>query len=237
MKNLLINFMAIAILIGLWVWDELSFNKNHTNYDRIAQVMRSGSLNGNTFTFPYLPYALGDELKNAYGEDFIHIIVTSLAGEHILSKEDIHLAQNGFFIDSEGPEMLSLKMKSGTLQSLDELRSIILSSSAALALFGDKDPVGELIRIDNAIDVKVTGVYEDLPHNSRFHVFEEASETLAKLLGIKVSAKQVERVSERIGQILEDEQAVQAGDEEKSGTFEMPFKSNYTYVQMDGSMI
>jgi len=161
--------MAIAILIGLWVWDELSFNKNHTNYDRIAQVMRSGSLNGNTFTFPYLPYALGDELKNAYGEDFIHIIVTSLAGEHILSKEDIHLAQNGFFIDSEGPEMLSLKMKSGTLQSLDELRSIILSSSAALALFGDKDPVGELIRIDNAIDVKVTGVYEDLPHNSRFH--------------------------------------------------------------------
>jgi len=69
------------------------------------------------------------------------------------------------------------------------------------------------------------------------HVFEEASETLAKLLGIKVSAKQVERVSERIGQILEDEQAVQAGDEEKSGTFEMPFKSNYTYVQMDGSML
>ncbi|UZR98515.1 hypothetical protein [Chondrinema litorale] len=69
------------------------------------------------------------------------------------------------------------------------------------------------------------------------HVFAEASETLDKLLGVKVSAKQVERVSEKIGQILEDEQAVQAGNEEKVYTFEMPYKPNYTYVQMDGSIL
>ncbi|MBT30740.1 MAG: hypothetical protein CMO01_13860 [Thalassobius sp.] len=69
------------------------------------------------------------------------------------------------------------------------------------------------------------------------HVFAEASETLDKLLGVKVSAKQVERVSEKIGQILEDEQAVQAGNEEKMGTFETISKPNYTYVQMDGSML
>ena len=69
------------------------------------------------------------------------------------------------------------------------------------------------------------------------HVFAEASETLEKMLGIKVSAKQVERVSEKIGQILEDEQALQAGNEEKEGTFEMPSRPSYTYVQMDGSML
>ena len=38
--------MAVAMLIGLWMWDELSFNKSHDNYDRIAQVMQHQSFNG-----------------------------------------------------------------------------------------------------------------------------------------------------------------------------------------------
>ncbi|MEM1134295.1 MAG: ABC transporter permease [Bacteroidota bacterium] len=161
--------MAIAILIGLWVWDELSFNKNHTNYDRIAQVMRSGTLNGKTFTFPYLPYALGEELQNAYSEDFKHIVVTNLPGEHILSNDNEQLVQKGFFIDKGGPEMLSLNMIKGTQRGLDDMQSIFLSSSTAIALFGDENPIGESIMIDNDMNVQITGIYEDLPHNSRFH--------------------------------------------------------------------
>ena len=40
--------MAVAILIGLWIYDELSFNKNFKNYDRIAQVMQNATMNGET---------------------------------------------------------------------------------------------------------------------------------------------------------------------------------------------
>ena len=38
--------MAVAILIGLWVYDELSFDKYHANYERIAQVMQHANFNG-----------------------------------------------------------------------------------------------------------------------------------------------------------------------------------------------
>ena len=42
--------MAVAILIGLWVYDELSYDKYHQNYDRIAQVMQSANFNGEIST-------------------------------------------------------------------------------------------------------------------------------------------------------------------------------------------
>jgi cytoskeletal protein RodZ len=38
--------MAVAMSIGLWIWDELSFNKENPNYDRIAQVMQHNTING-----------------------------------------------------------------------------------------------------------------------------------------------------------------------------------------------
>ncbi len=54
--------MAVAMLIGMWVYDELSFDKYHQNYDRIGRIIRTGTMNGVTGTTTYLPYALGDEL-------------------------------------------------------------------------------------------------------------------------------------------------------------------------------
>ena len=40
--------MAIALLIGLWIWDELSFDKYHKNHDRLAQVMLNQTMKGET---------------------------------------------------------------------------------------------------------------------------------------------------------------------------------------------
>ena len=58
--------MAVAMLIGLWIYDELSFNRYHKNYETIARVLRNGTMNGETFTHAYLPVPLGDELRSKY---------------------------------------------------------------------------------------------------------------------------------------------------------------------------
>jgi hypothetical protein len=42
--------MAVAMLIGLWIWDELSFDKYNKNYDRIAQLMQNQNYNGEIST-------------------------------------------------------------------------------------------------------------------------------------------------------------------------------------------
>ncbi len=50
--------MMVAILIGLWMHDELSFNKNFKNYDRIAQVIQNVTNNGEVQTWWNMPYPL-----------------------------------------------------------------------------------------------------------------------------------------------------------------------------------
>ncbi len=60
-------------------------------------------------------------------------------------------------------------MLRGTRAGLKEPASILLAESAAQALFGSADPVGKIVKIDNKHNVKVTGVYEDLPYNTEFH--------------------------------------------------------------------
>ena len=72
--------MAVAILIGLWMYDELSFDKNFKNYDRIAQVIQNVTNNGEVQTWRSVPYPLADELRKNYGSDFKHIAMAVSLG-------------------------------------------------------------------------------------------------------------------------------------------------------------
>ena len=161
--------MAVAILIGLWIYDELSYNKYHKNYDRIAQVMIKYNFNGQRGSSFSLARPLEQELRNKYGRYFKHIVMSRWNEDHILSVGDKKISQTGRFMQEGAPEMLSLKMLNGNWNGLKDPHSIILSSSAAKALFGDEDPMDQMMRIDNQMDVKVTGVYEDLPYNTEFN--------------------------------------------------------------------
>ena len=160
--------MAVAMLIGLWIYDELSFDKYHKNFDHIAQVMQQQTFNGKIVTQEAIPFPLGDELRNHYGGNFKYLAMASWEGDHILSIDDKKISENGFFMEPQGPKMLGLKMLKGNIDGLKEMNSILLSSSAAKAFFGDADPVNKLFKLDNKLDVKIAGVFEDLPHNTRF---------------------------------------------------------------------
>jgi ABC-type antimicrobial peptide transport system permease subunit len=153
--------MAVAMLIGLWIYDELSFDRYHQNYDHIGQVIRDGS--------PYLPFPLADELKTKYGGSFKQVAMAWPVGVSMLSVADKKSYQQGEFIETNALEMFSLKMLQGSWSALKDPHSIIISSSVAHALFAEQDPIGQLLKIDNEMDVKVTGVYEDLPLNTQFH--------------------------------------------------------------------
>jgi putative ABC transport system permease protein len=158
--------MAVAIVIGLWIWDELSFDKYHDNYDRIAMVKQNLTNNGETTTQSTIPYPLAAELRNKYGSNFKHVVLCTGPGERILSAGDKKLMQKSICMEPGGPELFSLKMIKGNRAGLKELSSIMLSQSAAKAYFGDEDPMNRSMKIDNKIDVQVTGVYEDIPENS-----------------------------------------------------------------------
>jgi len=161
--------IAVAIIVGLWIWDELSFDKYHRNFDKIAQVMQNQTTNGIIKTQVGVPIPLGDELKASYGSHFKYVVLSSRTKAHLLATGDKQLAKRGNFMEPSAPEMLTLKMLNGTRMGLKEPSSILISYSLSLSLFGDTDPVGKLITMDGKFTVKVTGVYEDLPYNTTFN--------------------------------------------------------------------
>ena len=160
--------MGVAMLIGLWILDEISYDRIHKNFDRIVQVMQHQTRNGDIVTQVANPYPLGSELRRNYGDDFKYIIMSTWTNSHILANGDRKFSKPGSFIEADAPEMLTLEMIKGTWEGLKDPYSILLSESVAKAFFADANPLNEIIKIDNNQSVKVTGVYRDLPYNSSF---------------------------------------------------------------------
>ncbi len=160
--------MAVAILIGLWIWDELSWNTGHQNYDRIAQVMRHSSFNGTVTTQSSMAVPLRTELGERFAADFKHIILSTPADQHLLMLQDKKLLPTGRFMEAGAPDMLSLQMVHGAGTALNDPASILLSASLAKQLFGAADPMDHIIRLDAKMELKVAGVYRDVPANSQF---------------------------------------------------------------------
>lgn len=159
--------MAVALLIGLWVWDEVSFNRFHQNHDHLAQVMNHVTANGQVVTQTVNPYPLAQELRGRYGADF-KAVTLAFTAKRILAVGDRKFVKSGGYLEPQAPEMLSLTMRRGTRAGLAEVNSLLLAESTAGALFGKADPLGKLVRMDNKHTVRVTGVYADLPANSSF---------------------------------------------------------------------
>ncbi|MEM9934299.1 MAG: FtsX-like permease family protein [Bacteroidota bacterium] len=159
--------LAVAILIGLWVHDELSYNTYHDNYDRLARVMMNAKAGGEVNTNVGVALPLKVALEEEYGEDFTYLAAGSWNWPHKLSYGDTHISEEGMAVQSHFPEMLSLELLSGSYEeALKEPNTIMLKESLAKALFGEEDAYGKILTYDNDTDLKVTAVYKDLPDNS-----------------------------------------------------------------------
>ena len=159
--------MAVALLIGLWIWDELSFDTYHANYQHIAQIMENQTLATGVNTMEVKPYPLAKELRDKFGTDFKQVAAFTSA-QQVIAAENKKLTRTGGFADPQFPGMMTLKMVQGTRTALNDPTSILVSSSLANAIFGDQDPVGKTIRVGDTYNLQIIGVYADLPDNSTF---------------------------------------------------------------------
>ena len=158
--------MAVAILIGLWIYDELVFDKYHKNYERIAQVMQHQTYNGEIGTQTANPALMGQEIRRLYGSDFKHVLQSSWNYDHAFTYGDKIILVSGSYFEPGVEDMLSLKILKGELHGLKEMNSVMMSRSAASSIFGKDNPIGKMLKVDDRVNVKVTAVYEDLPFNT-----------------------------------------------------------------------
>jgi ABC-type antimicrobial peptide transport system permease subunit len=160
--------MAVAILIGLWIWDELSWDKFHGHYNRLAQVMDVQLVNGGLNTGDANVIPLAEELRRKYPDDLKRVALFYPLFTHTVTAGDKKLPAPGSWVQADLPEMLTLHMLRGRRDALLDPSNVLLTQSLAHSLFGDADPMDKIIRLDNMATVKVGGVYEDLPKNASF---------------------------------------------------------------------
>ena len=119
--------LTVAMLIGLWIYDEFSFNQYHKNYDTIASVYRKEQTNGEVYMNYVQVTGLGTLLRNEYGSHFKNVVLLrSRIEDKVLATGDKKFSQLGFFMQPEGAEMFSLKMVKGRLDGLKDMKSIFL---------------------------------------------------------------------------------------------------------------
>ncbi|MEX0288245.1 MAG: ABC transporter permease [Flavobacteriaceae bacterium] len=164
--------MAVTLIIGLWVQDELSQNDYFTSKDKIAQVYQSQTFNGETGTGAALPRPLEKALRAEYADNFKYIVMSSWNFDQYLKYKETSISRPGNFMQRDAPELLELNILKGEKDGLREINSIMLSKSVADALFGAEDPIGKVVKVNSEFDMMVTGVYEDLPFNTSFRETE-----------------------------------------------------------------
>ena len=161
--------MAVALLIGLWIWDELSYDHYHTRHDRIVEIMTTQTFNGNTGTGDATSMPISPYLRSHYAGDFQEVARTSWNGTHVLAVGDKKLSKDGVYAEPSFTKIITLKMLAGKQDALNDLSSILISESTAKALFGDENPMNKTVKVDNKAVLKVGGVFADPPRNTSFY--------------------------------------------------------------------
>ncbi|EDP71722.1 putative ABC transporter permease [Flavobacteriales bacterium ALC-1] len=160
--------MAATILIGLWIFDELSYNDYFEDKATIAQVFQHESNNGETDTGPAIPRPLEFALREDYNDNFKHIIMSSWEQPRYLKFGETNIYRRGNAMQEGATEMLDLQIVEGIRDGLKEQNAIMLSESSAKDLFGSETAIGKIVKVNNQYDLIVSGVYKDIPENNSF---------------------------------------------------------------------
>jgi putative ABC transport system permease protein len=164
--------MAVSLLIGLWIHDELSFDKTNTaNYDHIGHVWQNVNFGDGIATYNIMPIPLAKDMRTNY-PDFQYVTMASALQQQSLAYGDKLISHSGVYTEPDFPVMMTVKMLNGDRNALKDMNTVLLSSSLATALFGTVDPMGKVIKFDNQYSLKVGGVYADFPRNSSFYGYE-----------------------------------------------------------------
>lgn len=157
--------ITVCMMIYMFIIHEFSFDKFHSNGSNIYRVMRGGEGSDERWPWlsgPYAPTLMRDypaEIQKAVRVMPSNALVTF--GEKSFNEKKLIIADTGFFT------FFSFPMIKGDPQTvLSDPNNIVISESIAKKYFGDENPLGRVIEIDKSLQMKVTGVFKDIPTNS-----------------------------------------------------------------------
>jgi len=159
--------MAAAILILLWVQNELSYDRFYKDTDRIALLYSRDINNGQLTVWNNTPAQMAPVIKKEYPE--IEDAARFRTVYFLVTVGDKHMNTEGGFADSTFLSVLNFPLLEGNAKdALNDNHKIVLTKSLAKRLFGNEDAIGKTVRIDSTDDFTVAGILKDLPGNTQF---------------------------------------------------------------------
>lgn len=161
--------IACCLLIVTYVRYELSYDKHFEGSENIYRIIIDGSFNGREFTGSQSPSPTGGIYK-----DQIPAVEERLrlrnSGDWIVKYEDKVFNENRVvYSDETFFDVFKIRLLKGNPKEvLNRRNHLVMSETIAQKYFGDEDPIGKIVRLDNESDWTVSGVYEDIPDNTHF---------------------------------------------------------------------
>ncbi len=163
--------LAASLLILLWVQDELSFERFNRNAGTIYRVEEDQFYSGARYHVTVTPFPSGPEWKQKIPEIAEQVRVQLWMPRMLFRQDDkVFFETSIIAADSAFFDMFSFQLLTGDVASaLTSPHSIVLSEKLARKYFGDTNPLGKSITIENRYQFMVTGVLKPLPKNSMFN--------------------------------------------------------------------
>jgi putative ABC transport system permease protein len=158
--------MASAILILLWIENEISHDRFHEKIDRIYIMNNRDHFNGKLQAWATTPKILATTLRADYPE--VEQAVRVNNANFLFTVGEKHLNAHGYFTDSGFLKTFTFPLLQGNINTaLRENYHMVITNKLAKKLFGDDDAMGKIIRIDSNANFIVSGVLKDLPNNTK----------------------------------------------------------------------
>jgi putative ABC transport system permease protein len=163
--------IACSLLVFLYVSDEMSYDKFHSNADRIFRIALNGKIAGSEFNAPVSVAPLAHELVIAFPEVIDAVRLYKLSNEVTRYEDKVFNEKKAFFADSNFFQFFNFKLLEGDpSQVLKEPHSIVLSEALAEKYFGQEPAIGKILVIGNFNSAyTVTGIMENWSFRSHFH--------------------------------------------------------------------
>jgi putative ABC transport system permease protein len=163
---------ATFILLATWMRHELSYDQFHAKSKQIYRSSLEYSFGGQTAKTSVSPTALLPTLQKNFPEveDGVRIYNQSAWNPFVLRKDDKLFQESKFyFADSSFFNVFSFQLLEGNPETALVLpNSLVITKSMAKKYFGDVDPMGQVLQVNNRTDYTVTGLMDDVPRNSHF---------------------------------------------------------------------
>lgn len=158
--------MAVTLLIGLWVYYEATYDRFLPDHEQVYQIKRHYTHEGITHTIDAISLPLVEVLKHDI-PGIEYVALSDWGGAHSLMVGDTKISSNGHFVGEDFLQFIKYPLVRGEAQAvLSTPNSIVLTAQTAKALFGEKDPMNQTVRLDNSEELIVTGVLENIPMHS-----------------------------------------------------------------------